>query len=42
MDKKSDPKPKGKTKAHPKRPPKEDFNQATFRVMQEVIRRSEA
>jgi hypothetical protein len=42
MDKKSDPKPKIKAKAHPKRHPREDFNQATFRVMQEVIRRSES
>jgi hypothetical protein len=34
-------KPNGKPK-RPKRQPKEDFNQATFRVMQEVIKRSEA
>lgn len=36
---KTKPKPKAKPT---KRQPKEDFNQATFRVMQEVIRRSEA
>jgi hypothetical protein len=29
------------TKIKAKRQPKEDFNQATFRVMQEVIRKSE-
>jgi hypothetical protein len=29
-------------KSKPKRQPKEDFNQATFRVMQEVIKRSES
>jgi len=37
MSKPSKPKPKPT-----KRAPKEDFNQATFRVMQEVTRRSEA
>jgi len=36
--KKASPKPKNKLS---KRQPKEDFNQATFRVMQEVTRRSE-
>jgi len=38
MKTKTEPKPKKPAK----RQPKEDFNQATFRVMQEVIRQSES
>jgi hypothetical protein len=41
MPKKSKPKPKSKRKPA-KRPPKEDFNQAAFRTIQETIRRSES
>jgi hypothetical protein len=37
--KKPKPKPKKKAKTQT---PKEDFNQATFRVMQEIIKRSES
>jgi hypothetical protein len=35
-------KPKRKPAPRPKRQPKEDFNQATFRVFQEIARRSES
>jgi len=45
MAKKTEPKPnakaKTKTVGRPQRQPKEDFNQATFRVMQEIVRRTE-
>ena len=40
MEKKQKPKPKAKSK--PKRQPKEDFNQAAFRAVQETIRRAES
>ena len=40
---KSKAKPKPKLKPKPaKRPPREDFNQAAFRAVQETIRRSES
>jgi hypothetical protein len=44
MKKKPKPLSKSKSlsKSKPKSSAKEDFNQATFRVMQEVTRRSEA
>jgi len=37
-------KPKAKRNPSPTKPrqPKEDFNQATYRVMQEIIKRSES
>jgi hypothetical protein len=41
MPKKPSPKAKTKAKSKAKHRPKEDFNQATFRVMQEVIKKSE-
>jgi hypothetical protein len=40
MEKKRTPKPKAKSK--PKRPPKEDFNQAAARAVRETIKRSES
>jgi hypothetical protein len=40
MEKKQKPKPKAKSK--PKRQPKEDFNQAAFRAVQETIRHTES
>jgi len=35
-------KPKPAAKVKPKRQPKEDFNQAAFRAVQETIRKSES
>jgi hypothetical protein len=40
MEKKQKPKPKAKNQ--PKRQPKEDFNQAAFRAVQETIKRVES
>jgi hypothetical protein len=42
MEKKTEPKPKAKTKTagRPKRQPKEDFCQVAYRTVQETIRRS--